>query len=45
LHQVLGVLVVAGQQQGKAEQPPAVAYDVGLELGLVAAGHRRLLSS
>jgi hypothetical protein len=44
LHQVLGVLVVPRQQQGKAEQPAAVADDVRLELRLVADGHRLLLS-
>jgi hypothetical protein len=45
LDQVLGVLVVPGQQQGEGEQPPAVAGDVGLELRLIPGRQRGALSS
>ena len=45
LDQVLGVLVVPGQQQGEAEQPPAIAGDIGFELRLILGRQRGALSS
>ena len=45
LDQVLGVLVVPGQQQGEAEQPPTVAGEIpGFELRLIPGRQRGTLS-
>jgi hypothetical protein len=45
LDEILSVLPVAGQQEGEAQQPPAVAGREGLELCLVPARHGLTFSS